>query len=191
MTNSITTFPGQRANEKIILVLRRHWLIFFKHVLFTAFFASLPAVAYMFLKRGVPDITTSQIFPLVALAISSYYLFILIYFYLGWLDYYLDVWIVTDDRIINIEQNGLFRRVVAEQNIFRVQDVTAEVHGLIHTFFDFGNVLVQTAGTKDRFSFEQVPHPYKVKKIIIHLNERKIAEEPYYSAAREEDGDNE
>ncbi len=183
------TFPGKHEQEEIILVLRRHWLVFLIHIVITVVLSLLPVAGNELFKRIIPGFETSQLLPMAALAASAYYLFVLLYFYLGWVNYYLDVWIVTTERIINIEQEALFKRVVAEQNIFRVQDVTAEVTGLIHTFFDFGNVMVQTAGTKDRFEFEQVPHPYKVKKIIIQLNERKLSEEPYRShAIREEEG---
>ena len=104
-------------------------------------------------------------------------MFVWVYFFIGWVDYYLDAWIVTNDRIINIEQNGLFNRVISEQRLYRVQDVTAEVGGIIKTFFNFGTVFIQTAGEVGRFNFEEIPEPYLVKKIILELHEKALHQE--------------
>ncbi len=78
---------------------------------------------------------------------------------------------MTDKRIVDIEQVGLFKRIIAEQKLFRVQDVTAEVKGIIPTFLHYGKVTIQTAGTKERFVFDEIPHPYEVSKKIIQMVE--------------------
>jgi len=116
----------------------------------------------------------------IALASSAYYLFIWLFFFFSFIDYYLDIWLITSERIIDIQQKGFFSRVISEQKLFRIQDVTSEVHGFIPTILKFGNVHVQTAGTKERFFFHEVPNPDEVRNIIIHLvrlNQRKHKEE--------------
>ena len=87
------------------------------------------------------------------------------------MDYYLDVWIVTTKRVLNIEQTGLFARVVSELRLYRVQDVTSTVKGVVETLFDFGDVEIQTAGEKTRFLFEEIPHPNRISKSILELSE--------------------
>ena len=87
---------------------------------------------------------------------------------------------ITSERIIDIQQKGFFSRVIAEHKLFRIQDVTSEVHGIIPTVFKYGDVYIQTAGTKQRFFFNQVPNPERVRNIIIKLvqrNKKKIHEE--------------
>ena len=86
-------------------------------------------------------------------------------------DYRLDTWIITNERIIDMQQLGLFDRVISELNINKVQDVTAEVHGQIQTFLDYGNVYIQTAGVQERFIFYSVPHPEEVARLIIQVND--------------------
>jgi len=100
---------------------------------------------------------------------SLYYLYILLFFFNAFLDYYLDVWIVTTKRIINIEQKGLFNRVIAEHELDKIQDVTGEQKGFFATIFSFGDVLVQTAGEVPMFIFRQVDNPFEVAKTINHL----------------------
>ena len=67
-------------------------------------------------------------------------------FFIKWTDYYLDVFILTDRRVIYITQKGLFSRRIATSRLDRVQDVSAEVTGMMPTFLNYGDVHVQTAG---------------------------------------------
>jgi len=83
--------------------------------------------------------------------------------------YTLDVWIVTDKRIIDSTQHGFFNRIVSELHISRIQDVSVDVHGVIETFLKFGNLQIQTAGTEEKFKFMQIPNPGKVKDEIAKL----------------------
>lgn len=88
-------------------------------------------------------------------------------------DYFLDVWIVTNERILNIEQNQIFSRVVAEHELSKIQDVACEVHGMLPTFFNYGDVHIQTAAETQRFVFRQVPRPLDVKREITGLCEKR------------------
>jgi hypothetical protein len=46
------------------------------------------------------------------------------------------------------------------------------VTGIFATLFDFGNVEIQTAGTKPNFSFEQITHPNEVAAIILDISDQ-------------------
>lgn len=167
--NFAVNFPGKEPNEQILLVLRRHWYVVFRRIALFAFTAFVPGVAllaagtlgrpFVFDPRNLGSI-------LGVLALSTYELLVWIFFYVAWLDYELDVFIVTDQRIVNIAQNGLFARTVSEQRLFRVQDVMSEVKGIIPTFLRFGTVYVQTAGEQGHFIFRNVPNPEHVAKVI-------------------------
>jgi uncharacterized membrane protein YdbT with pleckstrin-like domain len=76
---------------------------------------------------------------------------------------------VTNDRILNIEQQGLFSRTVSELDLINIQDVTSEVKGIIPTIFNYGTVHVQTAGEAARFVFEQVPAPERIRQRILEM----------------------
>ena len=83
--------------------------------------------------------------------------------------YTLDNWIVTTKRIIDSVQNGFFHRSVAELQLDKIQDVSYKVEGLIPTFFNYGTVEIQTASKGNKFLFEQVSDPQRVKDIIMEL----------------------
>ena len=52
---------------------------------------------------------------------------------------------MTNDRIVDIEQHGLFSRTISEVDLFRIQDVTVDIHGIIATLLNYGNLTVKTA----------------------------------------------
>ncbi|OGI25045.1 MAG: hypothetical protein A3J76_02320 [Candidatus Moranbacteria bacterium RBG_13_45_13] len=167
------SFPGQHENEEVILFLRRHWFIFFMRLLLIIFAVIGLAVIYVILNALNSNLNESEYYNLLFFGESLATLFIWNFFFILWLDFYLDAWIVTNERIINIEQRGFFMRNVSELKLTKIQDVTSEIIGVIPTLLDYGNIHVQTAGEKERFSFQQIPNPNHVKNIIVHLQEKE------------------
>lgn len=86
-----------------------------------------------------------------------------------WADYYLDVWIITTKRLIDIRQSSLFSRQISEFQIDRVQDVTIDIHGIIPTLLKFGNLRVETASASS-FTIEDAPHLYEAKDFILEYS---------------------
>lgn len=170
-------FAGQYPDEKIILTARRHKIVLLFKILFIVIFLAGPLILFLTLSQGfLPFLWNYPYSHLLAIGVMVYALFIWLYFILVWADYYLDVWIVTDHRVIDIVQTGLFDREFSEFKLSRVQDVTVEVKGFIPTIFHFGNVRVQTAGEQQSFVFLQVPEPYKIKDEILRAYDDFVKE---------------
>ncbi|HEX9664877.1 MAG TPA: hypothetical protein VGA49_03590 [Patescibacteria group bacterium] len=166
-------FPKKAKDEKFILILRRHWFVFFYNTLFYALLGLIPVGLYFLFKTFSPEIFTNQnTRALIILGAGAYYLFVWGFYYIYFVNHILDVWIVTTYRIINIEQKTLFARSWSEQNLDVVQDVTVSVAGFFPTVLGYGDITIQTAGAKIFFIFKQIPDPYKVSKKIIELVEK-------------------
>ncbi|MFH1077719.1 MAG: PH domain-containing protein [Patescibacteria group bacterium] len=169
--------PGGVAGERTLLVLRRHWITLLSLIVALVFVILLPMGAYLGSRIASPEFFVDPVrAALFVLGASIFFLFTWLFLYQHFIDYYLDTWIVTDDRILNIEQHGLFSRTVSELRLHRVQDVTAEVKGFIRTIFDYGDVFIQTAGETQRFQFEDIPHPNAVAKMVMDLAEKERKE---------------
>ncbi len=164
--------PHKEKDEKIVFYLRRHWFVLVRIIALFIFLASLPWFLYMILNQELATWLANETLSLVlTLLLYTYYLFWWLLFYYAWLDYYLDVWIVTNYRVINIEQRGMFYRRIAENKLFRIQDVLSEQKGIMPTFLNYGKINIQTAGTKERIVFQQVPRPNFVAQELIKLIE--------------------
>lgn len=169
---SIYRFPNKLEGEEVIKIVRRDLFILVKKILFLVVLILLPLVFFNLLILSRTDILNGTLaYPLIVIGISAYYLFMWLFFFFSFIDYYLDVWVITNERIIDIQQQGFFSRIISEQKLFRIQDVTSEVHGAIPTILAYGYVHVQTAGTRERFVFQQVPYPDRIRDMIIKLVE--------------------
>lgn len=165
--------PNKRRHEEVIFHLRRHPFIFFKIFLLFLLLALIPAIIYPLLAASVPILLEHEVASVLLILLTLvYYLIMIVFAFTAWTETYLDVWTVTNQRIINREQNGLFNRVVSELDLYRIQDVTAEQKGFFATLLHYGDVYIQSAGAKGRFVFEQVANPYRIAKMIQKLDER-------------------
>lgn len=165
-------FKGQYPNEEILLVVRRHWFDILKQFLVIFLMALLLIFSLFAPSYFLNDFSGAKLQPLIFFLESSFSVLIWLYAFLIWIDYYFDVWIITNKRIINVEQKGLFIRHISELELPKVQDVTTEIEGIIPSFLNYGDVYIQTAGTVTRFVFWHVPNPYKIKGIIMELQEK-------------------
>lgn len=165
-----------REGENVLSFYRRHGLILAAEVIPIILFSFVLVAAGFFAVGQLPQ----DMMPLRAL-ITLGVLMLLHVLWIGLFvilaDFFLDVWVLTDQRVIAIEQKGLFARTVSEFDLSRIQDVTVEIHGIIPTLLNYGNLVVRTASEHESFVFKQVWHPNKVKDGLIHAS-RGRAETP-------------
>lgn len=168
------TFPNMLPGERVVLMLHRHGFVAFRITLLYMLLALVPVAAWLLvgMRTDVFVDVTSAGYAIVTMLLSAYALVWALLFFVSWLNYYLDVWIITNERIINITQQRLFHRIVSEQKLYRVQDVTWQIEGVLGNLFKFGNVTIQTAGEQGKFTFEHIPDPESVAKSVMHLLEQ-------------------
>lgn len=172
--------PPLEANESVLYTARKHWFIFASGAVFLLVFAVLPGLLLF-----APQLISAELvveirhflrfdgnFTLLIFFFWSLELFMLwLIFMVMWTDYYLDVWLITNHRVIDIEQRGLFIRRVSTFRFDQIQDITAEVPGVLATFIDFGTVKIRTA-SNETFDFRGVAHPNLVKEKVMTEHHR-------------------
>lgn len=164
--------PNPIPEEKLVYFLRRHPITLVGVIAGYILLIASPFLLTGYFSTFQPDLLLNPSFQaLLVFGGSAFFLFAWLFLFQLFLDYYLDSWIVTTRRILNIEQNGLFGRTVSELRLYRIQDVTAMVNGFVKTVFNFGEVEIQTAGERERFMFEEIPKPNEVAKTILELSE--------------------
>lgn len=157
------------SGEKIVVIIRKHPLVFLLTLLSIGFGAALPLIVIAFL----PQDTLRMIF--VSSDANSagtflYYCWLLalwVLLFVYWTTYYLDVWVITDRRIVDIDQKTLFRREMITTRIEKIQDITVEVDGILPTMFGYGKLSILTAGQDPDFHIENAAHPYAAKEKIL------------------------
>ncbi len=171
-----TLFPGQQQDEKIIFEVRKHWFYLAEELLIWIIFVAALFAIDKYLPVYVPAVVSPNILPYFALFKNLYALFLILGLLMIWELYYLSLQIITSERIVDISQKSIFSHTVSELTMENIEDVTSENKGVLGTIFDFGNVYVQTAAHKDRFTFDTVPHPEELEKKILDLYEQFVHE---------------
>jgi len=170
---NLNQLPNQRPNERVVLFLRRHWIALVPIFSGLLILTIIPLSAAWYFQDIVLGWFEHPVAgPIATIFSSMYFLSIWLFVFVEFTDYYLDTWIVTNERIINIEQEGLFNRTASELDLAAVQDTTAEIRGILQTILTYGNVFVQTAGEKGRFHFKNIDNPEYVKEIVSQLVEQ-------------------
>ncbi|HTL39617.1 MAG TPA: PH domain-containing protein [Methylomirabilota bacterium] len=172
MPNIKSLFPGQQENEKICMVLRPHWMVFFLKFVAWLMFLVILLGADWAIGKYLPILKTEPYLDYFNLFKTIYFMFLALGLLIIWIMYYLDIQIITDQRVVDITQGSLLHRTISELHLSRIEDVTAEVNGLLPTFLDYGNVYIQTAAETERFTFDRVPSPARIEKMILDLYEQ-------------------
>jgi hypothetical protein len=171
--NFLNLFPGQQSDEKVYLVVREHWFILmFKVAIWFLFIGMLFAFDY-FSARYLPALLEEPYIYYVQVLKDIFLLYIVYALFILWTLYHLSYQIVTNQRVVDVTQASIFNHSVSELHLINIEDVTAETKGLVGTIVGYGNVYIQTAGTKEHFVFNNVPAPDKVAKLILDLYQKE------------------
>ncbi|MDO8564846.1 MAG: PH domain-containing protein [bacterium] len=169
--------------EEILYTARAHWFVFFSRVLMILALACVPLLLYVLVPGEVRTILTGQVAiegNVAALFVFVYFLWLLMLWILlaiFWTDYYLDVWYITNERVISVDQLGLFNRHITSTRLEMIQDVSVEVPGFLQTLLHFGTIRLATAGPEKSFVFRGVGRPHVLKGFLMSEH-RKVQEKP-------------
>ena len=156
-------FENQEQGEKIILLLRKHWITNLTWI--------IPAILLLFAPLMLRFIPLIDFLPLryQLMAIILWYLLVASFILERFLTWFFNAYIITNERLVDIDFFNLIYKQVAEAKIDRIQDTTLRMGGVVRAMFNFGDVLVQTAGAEPNLEFEDVPNPDAVMQILQSL----------------------
>lgn len=156
-------FETQEKKEKIVLLLRRHPITNLPWVLL----GILMVIAPLTISRivSLAFIPANYLF----ISLLVWYLLVFAYVFERFLTWFFNVNILTDERIVDIDFPSLLYREISSAKTDQIQDVSVKVGGFVRSLFNYGDVLIQTAGTIPEICFEAVPNPEQVSRILNEL----------------------
>lgn len=168
----LSTFIHQKSYEHVEYQIRRHPITLLPAVIGFIFLLILPAGLAALIGASSPNFLNHPVwFPLAVLFSSGYYLAIGLFFYTYFVTFYLDLLVLTNDRLLHIEQLSLFSRTISELDLYKVQDITSKISGFFQSLFKYGTLEIQTAGEQGKFIFQDLPHPESLRQRILELTE--------------------
>jgi hypothetical protein len=143
--------------EYMVEKVRKHWIVYVENFILHAFGCFIFLVAAHYVATSGPF---QNLFPQgSAYGAMTLVMFVLIFwtsFFFAWTKDYFDVWHVTNEHIIAINQKEIFEREESFMELERIQDVFFERSGILGTALNFGILRVQSAGTEQQFVMEYV-----------------------------------
>jgi hypothetical protein len=163
IVNPVKYFDDQLENEEVLFVFRKHPVVMRKGLILAMLallLGTLPSLIkpeYVYLFGGLAAGCV------IALAV----------FTPTWISWYYSVFIVTDQRLIQISQKGFWKRSVIDIGLPQIQMVNYEVGGFQETLLRFGTIMMQTF--VGDLIIHDVHHPDRIqKKLLSILREQGI-----------------
>jgi hypothetical protein len=167
-------FPLQEG-EQMLTLARRHWLFVWPKLVAGTVVALAPTIAlwwamlrFDWADEGIPR----WIGVGVTLAWLAYWV-VRLYFFKYRYDN--DIWVVTNQRIIDSTKKHWFHLQMSTADLVDIQDMTVVRSGLLNTLFDFGDVECETAGAVPKFALRGIPHPREMQATMDHLRDQARA----------------
>ena len=148
-----------RDGEEIELILRRHWIVFWLIKIYAGFWI-LVSLALFFILWFSP---ISLILNILFWMLFGQYLVI------AWMNHELDLMVVTNNRIICIEQVSFLNRFVGECNLGQVQEISSQTKWVFSNIFNYGNIVVKTAGNSNNFDMIYCPDVMKNTRNMLNI----------------------
>ncbi len=164
-------FPLQ-DNEPVLMICRKHWIYLWPRTVIFALFAIVPVVvgAVAMSKWWGLGGTAGKTSWIVALV---YVLYWAIRGFLNWYRYHNDIWVVTNQRIVDSTKSNPFSLKISTADLVNVLDMTVERNGVFRTLFNYGDVICQTAADIQEFRLAGIPNPQEVQLLVDRERDRE------------------
>lgn len=167
-------FPGQHEGERVEFLIRKHWVIDAKVTMITVLFYILPAMILLSLIIAYWPGFFMNYIGIIILFFLIYLLYTGLALYIKWLNEELDLMIVTNLRIINLEQVSFMTRTVSEANLIQVQDVEGIQKGILSNTLHYGDLEIHTASHKRVFFIQNIPDPFDTARRLLAIRDANL-----------------
>jgi uncharacterized membrane protein YdbT with pleckstrin-like domain len=152
-------FEDQFDDEEVLFVFHKHPVVMRKGLVFGLLGPLIGVLPSLF--------NPAAGFPLFFGGLGAGCLLGLLIFTPSWIGWHFSVFIVTDQRFIQITQKGLFHRSVADLALAQIQSVNYDVAGLQETMLGFGTIKMQTY--VGDLTIHDVHHPARIQKQLLSI----------------------
>lgn len=158
-------FEDQFDDEEVLFVFRKHPIVMRKGLIVGMGAWVIGPVYTTILTYTRPDNPPSLTFFFSSMALSI--VFGSLIFAPSYMSWFFSVFVITNQRLIQITQKGLFHRSVVDMGLGQIQMVNYEIAGLQETMLGFGTIMMQTF--VGDLVIHDVHHPAKIQKKIIGI----------------------
>lgn len=132
--NTQLDFEGQRPGEEVLFIFRRHIIAMRK-----GFYLLL----IPFVITAIPPLIWQNNLELFLLPMGGLALGLILFFY-HFMMWYFTIYLVTNQRIRQVTQKGIFGKDVVELRLSKIQNISYNIPGFTGEVLGFGTIVIQT-----------------------------------------------
>ncbi len=160
------SFKGQKSDEIVIISENKHLAVLIKNLLF-------PVFVLIVVIWGSSYWLTLTGWSFIPVLVSGILLFIPVIFILYLiLDQLNDNYIVTNKRVLHIEEVPFVIELRVEAMLVDIQDIQQLQEGPLAHWLHYGNLVIETAGETGHVVFRDIPNPSKTREAIFRQRDR-------------------
>ncbi|CAN5451555.1 hypothetical protein BH10PAT3_BH10PAT3_8280 [soil metagenome] len=158
-------FKEQFDDEEVLLVFRKHPVVMRKGLVIASLALLIGPLYTLVLTYVKPNNPPTLTFFGLSFVVSI--VLAIVVFMPFWIGWHFSVYIVTDQRLIQIHQRGLFHRSMVGLGLNQIQMVNYEIAGLQETLLGFGTIMIQTfVGS---LTIHEVHKPALIQKELLEI----------------------
>ncbi|MEK9143431.1 MAG: PH domain-containing protein [Patescibacteria group bacterium] len=164
-------FETQQDDEQVILFLRQHIIVNVPWVLVAIFLLIVPTLLF---PMVLGNLKLPFMIPAGYIVIGTLFWYLITFGFIltSFLNWFFNIYIVTNQRVVDIDFVHLLYKEFSEARLDKIQDISYKSGGVFAALFNFGDVIVQTAGESPNFDFLSVSRPETVVQTISKLIEK-------------------
>ena len=148
-----------REWEQLEVVVKMHRIIYVIIWFYLLLWIILTTVLFMILTINM----------FVLMLIIIFWMIFSMFLFIEWLNHELDLFIVTNNRIIWVEQISFLNRTVSECNLWQVQEVNSRTSWIFSNILNYGTILIQTAWNRTTLKMDFAPDSMQAARKILNV----------------------
>ena len=150
-----------RPWEEVKMVVRRHWIVFVM--------LWVHALAGLIINIVLYSLFGNQLW--VNIITLIYLSWFIVFMYIEWINHELDMYVITNSRIIWIEQIWFLNREVSQCALADVQEVNSKTKGFFANMLNYWSLTIQTAWNASNFHMDYTPDPLQTSRKVLNIVE--------------------
>ncbi len=146
-----------KEGERVLRIVRQYWIVYLLGMTVAFILIASP----FFFMVPLLSLGKSGVFAFaLSFLVGTLYGFKLFYVW------YWHAFIITSQRVIDVDQHGFFHRVVSEATYEKIQDVSYAIKGVAGTLLKMGSLVIQTAGSNTNLELSHIRDPKDVHHLV-------------------------
>jgi hypothetical protein len=166
-------FADQFEDEEVLFVFRKHPIVMRRGLIFGMLAILLGTIPALFDPR----------YSVYFIGLACGIVLGLLVYLPSWISWHFSVFIVTNQRLIQITQKGMFSRSVVDMGLDHIKMINYQVAGLQETLLGFGTIMMQTQ--VGDLIIHEIPHPAKIQKKLLEILRENVGSYSGYDESQE------